>query len=58
MKFFKKFFDDDSVVVGLCKFKTINSKYTQMPALEPVFFNPLGGKYTYKTDISKNVLLL
>lgn len=58
MEFLKKFFNDESVVVGLCKFEQIRPKYCQNPIEENVFFKPaFETKITYRTDFSKNMLL-
>lgn len=57
MEFLKKFFNDDSVMVGLSSFKQIKPKYYQTPVMEEVFFNPFEGKRVYQTDFSKNSFL-
>jgi hypothetical protein len=58
MEFLKKFFNDDSTVVGLCKFDRVKSKYIQTPAETDFFFNPFEQQKNYKTNIENNLLLL
>lgn len=58
MEFFKKIFNDDSVIVGLCAFGMKKPNYVQSPIEHDFFFNPFQEKQTFQTNFSKNNLLL
>lgn len=64
MEFLKKFFNDDSTTIGLCKFNTYkyNSKVNQNQKEADFFFNPFQSQKTfvfnYETNFSKNTILL
>lgn len=63
MEFLKRFFDDDSTIVGLCRFdrtqKILKNKNIEE---KDMFFNPFQNQKTYafnyETNLSKNILLL
>ena len=59
MNFLKKFFNDESNVVGLCSFKMAEpTKHTANPLGKEIFFNPFEKKIVFETNYSNNVLLL
>lgn len=58
MEFLKKFFNDESVVVGLCKFKNMKTQYCQTSIEKTTAQAHFFTKTAYKTDFSKNVLLM
>lgn len=57
MEFLKNFFNDESTVIGLCKFEKTKHRYCQTPVLEEIFFQPFLVKSVYKTDTKKNIFL-
>ena len=61
MKFFKNLFNDESVIIGLCGFKSMRPNYSKNPMQKDIFFNPFKTEkpYTlnYETNFRKNALL-
>lgn len=61
MEFLKRFFDDDSKIIGLCGFKKAKSYKTRSIEQE-IFFNPfeknISFAFNYETNFKNNVLLL
>jgi hypothetical protein len=61
MNFLKNFFNDESVIVGLCSFNTMNPKYSENPIEKDFFFNPFESKttyhYSFETNFQNNILL-
>lgn len=62
MEFLKKFFNDDNIVVGLCKFNKENKRKTKNYIEKEMFFNPFQSTkefvFNYETNYSKNIMLL
>lgn len=62
MKFLKQFFNDDSVIVGLCGFKGIKPAYNESPVFNENFFRSIEFKKSdisiFETDFEKNIFLL
>lgn len=58
MEFLKKFFNDDSTTVGLCKFESIKPKHTNKNTETVCFFNPFITEKIYETNFNKNILLI
>lgn len=62
MEFLKKFFDDDSVKVGLCNFNMEKNKQTKNYTEKDLFFNPFQNNkeylFNFETNCSKNIMLL
>lgn len=62
MEFLKKFFNDDSTVVGLCKFNMSKPIKKNDPIENDIFFNPFQSQksfvFNYDTNFSKNTILL
>lgn len=58
MEFLKKFFDDESMKVGLCSFKSLKPKYNTAPIEQDLFFNPLKTEKIYETNLSQNAFLI
>lgn len=62
MEFIKKFFDDDSVKVGLCKFNMQKKKQTKNFIEKELFLNPFEKTkeyaFNFETNCSKNIMLL
>lgn len=58
MNFLKNFFNDESGIVGLCGFETLKPKYNQNTVSNEFFFNAIQQKDIFKTDFSKNILLI
>lgn len=62
MKFLKNFFNDESTIVGLCRFDSIKQKYNKNVTTSGLendfFFNPFQTQQVFETNISRNALLL
>lgn len=58
MNFLKKFFNDESNVVGLCAFNMMKPKYSENPIENDFFFNPFEGNKVFETNYKKNIFLL
>lgn len=66
MEFLKKFFDDESKIIGLCGFETMKPKYEGESLKNEGFFNhfqsgrSFSPQYTniFETNFAKNALLL
>jgi hypothetical protein len=57
MKFLKKFFDDNSTIVGLCFFEQTKTKHYPNAAEGKFFFNPYQFENSWETKFETNVLL-
>jgi len=57
MQFLKKFFDDNSTIIGLCSFEQFKPKYYQDIAENNFFFNPYQFESPFETKFEANVLL-
>lgn len=61
MEFLTRFFDDESQIIGLCRFKSIQPKNNKRTEEQDVFFNPFQNEMklalNYETNFVKNVLL-
>jgi hypothetical protein len=58
MEFLKKFFNDDSTIVGLCKFNMPKTTYKNVSIPDDIFFNPFQSPKAYETNFDKNILLI
>lgn len=58
MQFLKKFFDDNSTIIGLCSFEQMKPKYYQRAAEENFFFNPYQFENRWETKFENNTLLI
>lgn len=66
MEFLKKFFDDESKIIGLCGFETMKPKYGESAASSEKLLNyfhsgrTFSPQYTniFETNFAKNALLL
>lgn len=58
MEFLKKFFNDDSTIIGLSGFKMLKPKYNESPIKNDFFFNPFQSETIFETKFEKNVLLI
>lgn len=56
MNFLKKFFNDDSVIIGLCGFNIAKQNYNKAAVVRDRLFTPCENK-TFQTDFSKNFFL-
>lgn len=57
MKFLKKFFDDDSTIVGLCRFELAQRKKRIKSEDKDMFFNPFIKDRNFQTNYTNNALL-
>lgn len=57
MNFFKKLFNDESTVIGLCGFKTTKLTYINPPVKNDFFFNPFETNRVFETNFEQNVFL-
>lgn len=58
MEFVKNFFNDDSKIVGLCGFKTINKQNSSYFVKNDLLFNNSPSTKVFQTNYSKNILLV
>lgn len=57
MQFIKKFFDDESTIVGLCGFDSLKPKTYSKTANEELFFNFAQMNKIFETNFKENVFL-
>ncbi len=57
MDFLKKFFDDDSMRIGLCKFNMVKQKYSVNSIEKSFSFNSFQAEKIFKTNFENNFLL-
>lgn len=57
MEFLKKFFNNESNVIGLCGFDLEKPYYSKTTFTPPVFTNPFMNEKIFETNIEENVFL-
>lgn len=57
MNFLKNFFKDDSIIVGLCGFKSMKPGYCSETILRDRLFAVCDNSKIFQTDYAKNMFL-
>lgn len=57
MNFLKNFFNDESMIIGLCGFKSMRPNYCSEAVLRNRLFAVCDSSKTFQTDASKNLFL-
>ena len=57
MNFFKNLFNDESVIIGLCKFNMAKSKSLNSSIINETFSTPYMSEKVFETNFKGNYLL-